>query len=966
MAKDLFLWCDDKVKKKYLEMPELSREYQARLEGDLQYCVMDIETTGLDPHSDRIIEVAVIKGRGSETVDTFHKLIDPGMPIPFHIKLLTGIDEEMISGKPAMDQIIDDLADFLGDDLVVAYSYFEKEFLDILYPEFGRGRFTNPYLDVMDLALILLPSIRGHRQIDLASIWGIDTGTVHRAFDDTQTLFSVFNILLNGLYNADLSLIKALLEHSTGQGDGLAQLMKRVLDERSGGRKVDRLSLERVVRKTMLLKGISPQKGERADRPVPPEDVRSMFEPDGPIAGQFENYEERREQYEMAEAVRSALSDQELLLVEAGTGTGKSIAYLAPGVLWSKANDSPVVVSTRTLNLQDQLYTKDLPLLEEAMGEGSFRYSVLKGYGNYICLRKLQDLVGGKRKLNERQIGIFGMLLSWISENEFGDVSLLNVSYLRGLDNLVLSDFRECPGGKCKFARNGCCFYRRAVERAKYSHIVVVNHSLLLGGIGIEFRAAVIDEAHTLEDVATEQFTREFAYRDVNSFLKSLYSPVTGNGFIADLLDNVKSHIDDESFESLKFKAEEAMEAVELSLETTEEAFIALCCFYEGDAPGRIDIRFGPGQIETVEYTRLQMKSEDVQKALDKLVVQLSRVAGTIREKGDDSERLEYALSDLSGKAARAAEMKEDLDVFLTCETDELVRWATVSKEGWFESQALRVTPVDIGEHLQMCIYEDLDSVIMTSATLTVKNSFDFFRSRVGLGPSSSYQPETIILQSSFDYDRQMQILVVHDMPDPSSKDYSGKVAQVLKEIIPSAGGGALVLFTNRKLMINTYDEVAGELVEQGMKLLCQREGYSRRRLAEEFVEDENTSLFGTSSFWEGVDARGDTLKLVVVTRIPFESPGRPVFEARGEQIRQSGGSDFAELGLPMAALRLKQGVGRLIRTRQDRGQVIILDSRINKRRYGQVLLRTLPHALRRNVSEEEVGRAIKDFFSSD
>ncbi|MBN1289684.1 MAG: hypothetical protein JXA49_08625 [Actinobacteria bacterium] len=964
MAKDLFLWCDEKVRKKYLEMPGLSREYQARLEGDLQYCVIDIETTGLDPQRDRIIEVAVIKGRGSSTIDTFKKLINPGIPIPFHIELLTGIDEEMVSGQPAMDEIIDDLADFLGDDLVIAYSYFEKEFLGNLYPEYGRGKFTNPYLDVMDLALILLPSIRGHRQIDLASIWEIDTGAVHRAFDDTRTLFSVFNILLNGLYNADLSLIRALLDHSPGQGDGLAQLLKRVLDERSGGRKVDKLALERVVKKNVSLKGVSPLAGERADRPVRPEDVRSMFEPGGPIAGQFGNYEERREQYEMAEVVRAALDDKKLLLVEAGTGTGKSIAYLVPGVLWSKANDSPVVVSTRTLNLQDQLCTKDLPLLEEAMGEDSFRYSVLKGYGNYICLRKLQDLVSGKRKLNERQIGIFGMLLNWISENEFGDVSLLNVSYLRGLDSLVLSDFRECPGAKCKFARNGCCFYRRAVERAKYSNVVVVNHSLLLGGIGIEFRSAVIDEAHTLEDVATEQFTREFAYRDVNSFLKSLYSPVNGNGFIADLLDNVKSHISGDNYEALKFRAEEAMEAVELSLETTEEAFIALSSFYEGESPGRMDIRFGPGQIESVEYTRLQMKSEDVEKALDKLAVQLSRVSGMLREKGDDSERLEYLQSDLGGKAARIAEMKDDLEVFLSIETGGAVKWATVAGEESFERQALRVTPVDIGEHLQMCIYEDLDSVIMTSATLTVKNSFDFFRSRVGLGPGSPYQPENIILQSSFDYDRQMQILVVHDMPDPSSKEYSGKVAHMLKEIIPSAGGGALVLFTNRKLMINTYDEVAGELAGQGLKLLCQREGYSRRRLAEEFVEDENTSLFGTSSFWEGVDARGDTLKLVVVTRIPFESPGRPVFEARGELIRQGGGSDFAELGLPMAALRLKQGVGRLIRTNRDRGQVIILDSRINKRRYGQVLLRTLPRALRRNVSEEEVGRAIKEFFT--
>ncbi|MBU4241552.1 MAG: DEAD/DEAH box helicase [Actinobacteria bacterium] len=962
MSADLFLRCSDEIKRKYLSFSGLTREYQAVLGGDMEYSAVDLETTGFDPEQDRIIEVAALRVVGGEITSRCGSLINPGCPIPPFVTRLTGIDDPMVSDSPGIEEFMDELAGFLGNSTVVAYSQLEENFLGSLYPRMGLGRFTNPYVDAMDLAVMLLPSLRGHRQVDIASIWDIDAGQAHRASDDVRTLVGVFEALLNGLYNMHLPVLRAMVDHAPAQGGGFSILLGRVLEERSGGRRVGPLKIGDITLRDRKWEDIPPLEGDRSFETVTADEVTSFFGAEAPLASQFSDYEQRDEQLEMAELVNRGFADGEIMLLEAGTGTGKSLAYLVPGVLWARATGLPVVVSTRTLNLQDQLYTKDLPLLESAMGDGHFRYSVLKGYGNYICLRKLQNLVNGNKKLAKEQLGILGMLLNWVTESETGDVSLLNVSHLRRLDQQVLANHRECPGGRCRFARSGDCFYRRAMYRAKRSHIVVVNHSLLLTGVNVPFKNAVIDEAHTLEDVATDQFTEEVSYRDAHGFLKSLYSPVDGGGFLGDLPGALESYMEREAEGAVEHCIAEASKAVETCLEDVEKLFLALSEYYRDNGYGSTDIRFSAAEMESVLYARFATEAGALRDSLDRLLVRLARVRVEVEEREDGSDELEYLMGDLEGKAERIDEMKKTIELVLSGGPDGLVRWATVANSDRFEYQSLKVTPIDVGEYLAATLYQDMESLVMTSATLTVKGSFDFFRSRVGLDLEDGRQPLGVILDSSFDFRRQMQLLLLHDMPDPTSSQYRERLAEVLGEVIVAAGGGALVLFTNRRLMLDTYESLVDDLRRQGHNLLCQRPGHSRRRLAEEFVEDKSASLFGTASFWEGVDARGSTLRLVVVTRIPFESPGKPVFEARSELVRQGGGSDFMDLNLPLAALRLKQGVGRLIRTRQDTGQILIMDSRVTSKRYGQVLLRSLPDAMRRKVSIEEVTRAIRDF----
>ncbi|MDD5448014.1 MAG: exonuclease domain-containing protein, partial [Actinomycetota bacterium] len=482
----LFENCSPEVIEHYLSFPTLKRDVQLSLEGEPIYIALDFETTGFDPEVDRVIEVAAAKFRGEEVLERFESLVNPGVPIPPAVSVLTGINERSVEDSPGLADICSELVDFMGSSAVIGYSRLEERFLHSILRQYNNGRFENLYVDVMDLAVILLPSLKRHRQSDLASIWGIETGREHRAGDDVTTLIRVFNVLMNGLYNMPLPLIGALLSHCPQKG-GLSMILYRSFHERIGEGGARKLELERMVKKPREEAEFSSPVGMDLPARVEEEKVRELFEPSGLIASEFLDYEERKEQIDMAVEASRAFQEGEILVVEAGTGTGKSLAYLVPGFLWANANKLPVVVSTRTLNLQDQLFTKDLPLLKRAFGDEDFRFAMLKGQGNYICLRRLSNLLEGKRKLPESQIAILGMLLEWVRENPSGDVSMLNISNLRGVDELVLGSSMECRENKCRFAAMGSCFYRRALKRARCSQIIVVNHSLLLSGVPIPF-----------------------------------------------------------------------------------------------------------------------------------------------------------------------------------------------------------------------------------------------------------------------------------------------------------------------------------------------------------------------------------------------------------------------------------------------------------------------------------------------
>lgn len=959
----IFKYCPKDIREKYINYPRVKRRYQALLEGEFEYIALDMETTGFDPEIDRIIEVAAVRVKGGRIEKRISSLIDPKAEIPPVISRLTGIDDSMVKDSPSLGEFFPVLSKFIGTLPVVAHSPLEKAFLERSFKDCTGKSFNNPYIDTLDLAIILLPFLRRHRLSDLSLIWNIEKKGEHRAEWDTECLVKVFEVLLNALYSVPAGLIVTLLNHCREES-GLGYLLNRVLLERSPKKRAKPVDLKETIRPAWELLEASPLI-PLSDEPVIDEsEIMDFFSKEGLLATVIDGYEERSEQVQMALAVREALLNDEILLVEAGTGTGKSLAYLFPSALWALSSGNTVVVSTRTLNLQDQLYTKDLPLITEALGAHEFRFALLKGYSNYVCPRKLQSVLNGRIRFDDGQIAILGMLLNWLSDGGSGDVSLLNISHLRGLDLYVLADYRDCSQELCVYARSGLCPYRNALERAKLSHIVVVNHSLLLSGAGVQFDKLIVDEAHTLEDVATEQFSSGISYSEAKRFLGFMYQPFEGSGFLEELESRIELHLDRDSFKKAMGFLSRARSAAENCHIHLESFFVELSNFSKTEEETE-ELRFTRAVRQQADFARLLSAGEELISSLEELGNALSQLNSFLSEKDELPSDVEFAMQDVGGKVVRILEMIENLNTVLFSEDENLVLWAVVSGPSGLEKQSIQCSPINVGQQLKGILYENMETVCMTSATLTVGGSFNFIESRCGLDLVDQDRMKRLVLDTSFDFEKQMEILTLIDMPPPDSPDFESVLAGVIKDVLVASEGGALVLFTNRRLMINTYNAVVADLERVGIPLLCQLPRYSRRRLTEEFIENPRASLFGVASFWEGVDAKGDTLRLVVLTRIPFESPRRAVFEARCERIRSEGRSDFMELSLPIAALRLKQGVGRLIRTKVDRGQVLILDSRVNSKQYGRILLRSLPGGSLRTISLEELTEALVSFKNS-
>lgn len=961
LARDLLKNLPQEIRDKYLSFLDLPRKYQYTLAGDEIYCLIDFESTGFDPARDRIIEVAMIRARGDEVLERENTFIDPGIPIPTYIRDYTGITDAMVAGAPIMDEYFPIMRSFLADHPVVAFSSFEKRFFEDLYRRFAKEEFGNIYIDAMDLAMMLLPSLRSHRQVDLAGFWSLEVKEAHRAYDDVGVLFNLYQVLLNGLYSMPLELLETLVTHSASSEPGFVHLLVEVIKGRVGETGVEKLRLENIIKRDDGWGEIPRLSGTTGAVVVAAGEVEEFFATGGAISHQYELYEVRAEQIEMAEAVRGALERGEVLMVEAGTGTGKSLAYLVPGALRAQRSKKPLVVSTKTLNLQDQLFARDLPLLSRAI-QGEIRYSVLKGYSNYICLRKLQSLVDSDRKLNERQLPVLGMLLNWISENTEGDLSLLNLGRHRGLFPLVAADFRDCMKDRCRFGRGGECFYRRAYRRAERSHVVVVNHSLLLTGTGLEPEALVVDEAHTLEDVATEQLAAKFERGAIFNFLDFL-SDSGGGGYLSNLISSLISRLEPGQRTRGAAEVEAAQADVSDCRAAADRFFQALRELNPVEEGNRRtkDFRITQYLRGKEAYLALEEASKPLRSKLISIAAHLNGIVSLAKASEASDDAMEGTLVDIEGNIARATEFLEVLDFVVAGEQSDFVYWATVSNVP-SRGEALKASPLDVGPALCEMIYSPVNAVVLTSATLTVGDDFSFIASRIGTELLEPERRRVLRLDSSFDFKEQMQILVISDMPAPNDPDYQVELVPLLVEAITAVKGGALALFTNKKLMEEVHQGVYPELERAGLKVLCQLPGYSRRYITEEFIADLTTSLFGTSSFWEGVDARGETLKLVVVTRLPFESPRKPVFEARCERLKLEGLNDFKLYSVPLAALRLKQGVGRLIRTARDRGQVLIGDSRVVSKGYGSIMLRSLPPAKVRRITRGELAGALKEF----
>ena len=705
--------------------------------------------------------------------------------------------------------------------------------------------------------------------------------------------------------------------------------------------------------------------------PVDADDVAAVLGPGGRLASALAEYEDRAGQREMAQAVADTLNRRDHLLVEAGTGTGKSLAYLVPAVLYAVANGRRVVVSTNTINLQMQLHEKDVPLLQQTLPQ-PFRAAVAKGRSNYLCLRRwrgfLRDATHSKDEL------FFATrILFWLRETQTGDRQELALSDEElGAWAQVSADVDSCTPQLCRYHRQGVCFLARARRQAEAAHVVIVNHALLLADIALEnqvlpaYDDLIIDEAHHLEEEATDQLGLRLEQHALLGLLQRLSLKIS-QGRYGGLFGDIHSLLLVTGGPTLRERAAEftqpAHDAVEKVVPLVRNLFDAVQSFARevgeaargnGDAIGQYVQRSGDRQLRLTAGNRRTEAWERVEEAwvalAEGLVVlgrAIARLHGTLADFRGASEELDEKLGDIQGAEREVGDTRANLEETIAAPQEGMIYWL---EAGW-RGVTLRSAPLDVGELLRQTLFATCDCVIMTSATLQVGGSFRYVLERLGLERDTS----CLAVASPFDFRRQALLCVPGDLPPPFAPAYADALHAALQDICRSSGGQTLILFTSHAALRGAYMALRSAL--RDLTILAQGVDGPRTQLLERFRSTPRTVLLGTSSFWEGVDLLGEALTCLVIVKLPFTVPTDPIFAARSEELY--GDKAFMGYAVPQAVLRLKQGFGRLIRSTTDRGVVVILDSRVLTKRYGRLFLKSLPPADMRKCRRSQLGRMV-------
>jgi ATP-dependent DNA helicase DinG len=925
-----------------------------------EFTAIDLETTGLNPAQDRIIEVGAVTMRDGEITGEFSTFVNPGIPIPAFITHITGIQNQDVAGAPRIESVLPQIAAFVGNRPLIAHNTS----MDLGFLQGKHQILLNlQSVDTYDLASILMPRAARYNLSSLTSDFDIDLKHAHRALDDARATAILYWKLWQKMLELPLNTLQEIVAISRRLNWESGWVFEQAYEER-------RRSPVSEPATDSVSKAFSPASYASFLRPEDHEmnlevtEVDAILGEAGALEETLPTFEYRSQQVDMAHRVTDAFNEGKHVLIEAGTGTGKSLAYLVPAALWSARNKRPVLISTYTLNLQDQLLLNDIPLVRSVI-EPDFKAVVLKGRDNYLCPRRL-TATRRRRPTTLAEMRTLSKILVWLLETETGEKGEIS---LRGpVENAVwqrLSAADEgCSLNRCQAMMQGACPFFKARKAADAANLIIVNHALLVSDAASEnavlpdYQHVVIDEAHQLEDAITSGMSFHIDQSALIRRIADLGGP--NRGLLGELLLNVRNLIPEKDLNRLQIFVQSIDEATTLMGGQIEAYFRQLYSFFQSVHQIRSTdyntmMRVVPSYREHEAFAALQaqwtMLSEYFE-VISEAMVRLNRALGKLREYEIPAYDDFTASTEAAGQYLE--EVRHQLHSF-TIEPDaNSIYWLSIGNSQT-ELPELHSAPLHVGPIVEQVLWLKKETVVLTSATLRTGDTFNYMTERL-----YAENVESVEVGSPFDYASSTLLYIPNNMPEPSERQaYQRAVERGIIELAAALNGRVLVLFTSYSQLRETSQAVTPRLALGGIAVYDQSDGSSRQALVDGFKSSEKAVLLGTRSFWEGIDIPGEALSAVVITRLPFNVPTDPIFASRSEKYTDS----FNAYAVPDAVLRFRQGFGRLIRTKSDRGIVAVFDSRIINKSYGNVFLDSLPECTVKTGTLDNLASAATDWL---
>lgn len=920
--------------------------------------VLDTETTGLSHRENELIEIAAARLRGREIVDRFDTFVKPSGLIPAEITELTSITNVDVAHAPSAEGAVAALTEFVGGAPVIAHNAaFDRGFIEAVS---GGSEVSDIWIDSLALSRIALPRLSSHKLASMAELFGC-ASVSHRANADVEALCGVWRILLCGLDDLPLGLMRRLAD----MHPDVPWSYRPIFSFLAGSHPEAVFSLVSA-RHDILAADSSSAAGSsaRIDADELPglnmpsrEEVEACFEPDGLVNRMYPGYEPRVEQMQMAAEVRDALATSSHRVIEAGTGVGKSIAYLVPFAQAAKRNNITVGIATKSNNLADQLMYHELPRLAREI-EGGLTYCALKGYDHYPCLRKLERLARASEVHTTRDpadtLTAIAVIYAYACQSPAGDLDGLGIRWRSVRKADLTTSSRECARRLCPFYPDKCMVHGSR-RRAARADVVVTNHSLLFRNVAADgkilppIRHWVVDEAHSIEGEARRQWAVTVSADESRSIFERLGGARTGS--LGRITRDLAASDAATLFMGLTAKATSSTQRASLAMADLFDAVRDLARSARSDS-GYDTANMWIGR-EVRESAAWGVFAEVANTAIDALDEASKNLASLVETVAEEKPEL---VADVADGQRRLKELHDGLKLVVEGTNDRYVYSCQVNRRIKAGGESLSAERLDIGEALAENWLPEMHTAIFASATMTVSGSFDHFTHAVGLDRLGRESFQTLHLDSSYDFERNMAVVVAGDIPDPRNRAaYLDALENLLVDVHMAMGGSTLTLFTNRRDMEELFDRVSPRLSKEGLALDCQKKNTSAKVLRDRFLSDETSSLFALKAFWEGFDAAGDTLRCVVIPKLPFSSPTDPLSCERGVREDRA----WARYSLPEAVLEVKQAAGRLIRTSTDAGVLVLADSRLVTKGYGKKFLSSLPAAYQR-IESPQVGRYLE------